>query len=125
MATDGPTPPDCDRDVFQHGETIATGYGSSNAVERWVKTVAAASETRLDWHYTGGMVNILFLGTPEERVRAEQQLEKMRHDLDGELYRILPSGAPQPYRRGVTPVPAGTVAVSSSPDGPQEIIVHN
>lgn len=70
MATDGPTPPPCDSEIFQYGETIAILSGSSNAIERWVKKVAAEANARIDWHYTGGRANVLHLGDEDSRGRA-------------------------------------------------------
>jgi hypothetical protein len=70
MATDGPTPPPCDRDIFENGECIATAIGSSNAVENWVKAVAGKARARMDWHYVGGVAAIRHLGDGESRRRA-------------------------------------------------------
>jgi hypothetical protein len=41
----------------------------SNAMERWVKQVAARSGQRVDWHFIAGRANVLALGDLA-RVRA-------------------------------------------------------
>jgi len=125
VATDGPTPPHCDREVFNNGETIAIAHGKPNAMERWVKAVAKQADARLDWHYSGGLANILILGDDAARQRAEQAIRDLESELDGELHRIVPAGGPQLYRKGVTPVPEGTIAVATHPSGDSEVIVRD
>ncbi len=122
MATDGPNPPPCDSEVFHWGETIAIGHAASNEMERWVRAVAEKADARLDWHFTGGTANILFLGDPEARARTTEVLTEMASDLNGKLARIIPAGGPQLYRAGVSAVPEGTRAVAAYPDGTSEVI---
>jgi hypothetical protein len=63
MSTDGPTPPACDREVFDKGEQVfLTDSIPSNAMERWVKAVAVLSGQRVDWHFGGGRARVLALG---------------------------------------------------------------
>jgi hypothetical protein len=77
MATDGPTPPPCDSEIFWDGETIAILAGSSCAIEEWVKEVASRSGERVDWHYAGGRANVLCLGKRRERNRVRKAILSM------------------------------------------------
>jgi hypothetical protein len=112
MATDGPTPPPCDHEIFQKGKSVAAIDGSSNAVERWVKKVAATAKARVDWHYSGGVANILHLGSKKSRERVIQVMHDLEPELQGTIMRFFEEGDSGLYRRGVTPVPKGTVAAS-------------
>lgn len=73
MATDGPTPPPCDDEVFEKGHVVFLGDGvSSNRMEAWVQEVAKESGQRVDWHFVGGRATVKALG----------DLEKVQHALD-------------------------------------------
>jgi len=55
MATDGPTPPPCDPDIFKNGKAVFMTHSiPSNAMERWVKMVAEKSGQPVDWSFSGG-----------------------------------------------------------------------
>lgn len=88
MATDGPTPPNCDTEVYKHGSHVGTVDGSSNAVEKWVKTIAKESNARVDWHYIGGRANVLHLGNKEDRKRVLETMHKLVSSLKGTLMEI-------------------------------------
>jgi prepilin-type processing-associated H-X9-DG protein len=60
--------------------SVALVTGPSNAIERWVKLVAAKANARNDWHYIGGRANVLFLGGATARARIEQAIEQLPHD---------------------------------------------
>ncbi len=63
MATDGPDPTPCDKEVFDHGACIfVTNTIPSNAMEGWVKKVAKLSSQRVDWHFAGGYARVLAIG---------------------------------------------------------------
>lgn len=67
MATDGPTPPPCESDIFKNGECVfVTDTIPSNAMEGWVKHVAEISGQRVDWHFVGGRARVLALGDIEK-----------------------------------------------------------
>jgi|CXWK01.1.fsa_nt_gi hypothetical protein len=63
-STDGPTPPPCSQDIYRNGVLVfmTHGIGGSNAIERWVKSIAKASGQPVDWHFAGGRVCVLALG---------------------------------------------------------------
>lgn len=80
MATDGPTPNPCDREIFQSGEQVfITHTIPSNAMERWGKRVARLSGQRVDWHFAGGRAVVLAVGDLA-RVQAAVNLLMPLHD---------------------------------------------
>lgn len=98
MATDGPTPAPCKRDIFEKGRGVCVIDGSSNAVERWVQSVAKKANAQVDWHYSGGRANVLHLGDDASR----QRVLNVIHELEGELNgTILNVDGPALYRNGV------------------------
>ncbi len=107
MSTDGPTPPDCNPDIFKKGEGLCIVDGSSNAVERWVQAVAKKADAQVDWHYCGGRANVLHLGDAESRQRALDAVKELESELDGSIMSI---GELALFRNGVDPVPDGAVA---------------
>lgn len=80
MATDGPTPPDCDQDIYRNGTVVfVTDSIPSNAMERWVKQVAEASGQPVDWHFVAGRACVKALGDLE-RVKAAVERLMPEHD---------------------------------------------
>lgn len=75
MATDGPDPKPCDKEIFENGTCIAVALGSSNAVERWVQASAKKANARVDWHYAAGRAMILHLGDDASQRRAIEALQ--------------------------------------------------
>lgn len=64
MATDGPTPKDCDPDIYKNGIVVQVCTGlSSNRMENWVRQVAEKSGQPVDWHYMGGRATVLTTGS--------------------------------------------------------------
>lgn len=107
MATDGPTPAPCDSKIFEKGEGICVIDGASNAVERWVQSVAKQAGAKVDWHYCGGRANVLHLGDEASRQRVLNAIKELEPQLQG---RILSVDGPALFRNGVDPVPEGAVA---------------
>lgn len=98
MATDGPTPPRCDPEIYRDGEVVfITSTIGSNAIEHWVKLVALLSGQRVDWHWAGGRAVVSAIGDIEAVKAAVEEL-KPAHDA---LYRkatakfLAPSPAPE------------------------------
>lgn len=75
MATDGPTPPPCDDEIYKHGDQVCVIAGSANAVERWVRGIASLANARVDWHYIGGRAVVLHLGDDASRKRVDAEIE--------------------------------------------------
>lgn len=99
--------PPCDPEIFKKGEGICIFHAAAKIVEPWVKKVAAESGQRVDWHYSGGMVNMLFIGdylkVREAIVRLQPELDATCYAHDGHgavQFRILPPGSHGLYRRG-------------------------
>ncbi len=69
MATDGPTPDPCDPEIFEHGTAVLVLNGASNAVERYVRTLARVSGVRMDWHYVGGRAVVRMVGDSADWAR--------------------------------------------------------
>tara|TARA_R110002110_G_scaffold26350_10_gene97009 strand:+ start:78 stop:437 length:360 start_codon:yes stop_codon:yes gene_type:complete len=56
----------CDREVFEKGSSVFiadTGTtGGARIFEGWVQLIARESKQRVDWHYSGGVASVLYLG---------------------------------------------------------------
>lgn len=98
MSTDGPTPAPCNSNIFKYGTEVCVVDGRSNAVERWVRSIAKAANAKVDWHYSGGRANVLHLGDAASRERVLKAIAELAHTLDGT---ILSLNGPTLYRNGV------------------------
>ena len=107
----------CDQDVFDKGHSVAMVDGCMYRVEEWVQAVAKSSGQRLDWHYSGGIANVLYLGDHAKVLEAVEQLrsalerETFREPKScgscsgdthraGRILRLFDVGAHGPYRAG-------------------------
>ena len=58
--------PPCDENVFKNGSPIflaSTGpTGGALIFEEWVVAAREVCQQPLDWHYSGGIAQVLFLG---------------------------------------------------------------
>jgi hypothetical protein len=124
MATDGPTPPDCNDEIFKKGEPIAALDAPSNAAENWVQAVAKKANARLDWHYSGGRAQVLHLGDNASRKRVEEAITNLESTLKGRILRVYISGEPGLYRKDVTPTPEGAIAGFMGEDGNTAFMVE-
>lgn len=87
---------DCDREVFRDGKGVCIFHAPANVAEPWVSKVRELSEQRVDWHYSGGYCNVLYIGD-YDRVRSA--VESMsREGL--EAFRVLPPESHGLYRQG-------------------------
>jgi len=115
MATDGPTPPPCNQEIFQKGQPVAALDAPSNAAENWVQAVAKKARARVDWHYSGGIAQVLHLGDDESRARVEAAMDELEPTLKGTVMRRYRSGESGLYRKGITQTPPGAVASFMDP----------
>lgn len=115
MATDGPTPPPCNGDIFEKGQSVVAIDGSSNAVERWVQAVAKKARARVDWHYSGGIANVLHLGNDKSRARVEAAITELEPTLKGRIIRRYQTDESGLYKKGVTQTPPGVIAGFMNP----------
>lgn len=113
MATDGSDPAPCNPYIFKKGRGVCVVDGSSNAVERWVQSVAKKANAQVDWHYSGGRANVLHLGDDASRQRVLNAINELEGELKG---RILSVDGPALYRNGVED-PDATGAVIREVDG--------
>lgn len=86
----------CDPEVFNTGFGVCALDASAGAAEEWVKKVAARSGQRVDWHYSGGRANVLYIGDYTRVLAAVTELEP---ELRGTLLAIFPSNSRGLYRR--------------------------
>lgn len=111
MATDGPAPAPCNSEIFKNGQGVCVLDGSSNAIERWVQSIAKKADAQVDWHYSGGLANVLHLGDEASRERVFAAINEFKSELDGT---VLSVGGPALYRNGNL-VPEGAITIDSNP----------
>ncbi len=110
MTTDGVIPPPCNEDIFRNGKPIAFLDGRSSAIETWVKRVSTVANAHIDWHYSGGVAQVLYLGDTTDKMRIIATIQELASTLQGTVLRVLTEDTPGLYREGVTEVPENTVA---------------
>lgn len=103
-------PDRCDKEVFDHGLGIAALDARAKAAEKWVCAVAELSGQRVDWHYSGGIANVLYLG---DYAKVREAIEVLAGELDGRILRIFPPDAHGLYRAG-DELPEGVIGVDVS-----------
>jgi len=87
----------CNQNVFKNGFGICfLDAGSVNA-EAWVQKVAAFSGQQVDWHYSGGIANVLYIGDYEKVIQAVNILES---ELVGQVLRKFGPNEHGGYRAG-------------------------
>ncbi len=71
--------PPCDPEIARNGKLICTFAAPSTIAESWVVKVREKSGQRVDWHYVGGRVKMLYIGD-YDKVRAA--IEGLFPELD-------------------------------------------
>jgi len=99
MATDGPDPKPCDRKIFTRGKPIVLIEGRSNAIENWVKAVAKEAKAKVDWHFSGGRAQVLYLGDAAVRARINKVIDALEPTLKGTILARLEPGDPGLWRQ--------------------------
>ena len=124
MATDGSDPKPCDRDIFLNGVPVALLDGPSNAVENWVKKIVETAKARIDWHYSGGIAQVLFLGDRESRARVHAAIDQQGSTKKVRVMKKCVPGEQGLNRANVTNVPEGAILASMDPaTGEAEFVV--
>jgi hypothetical protein len=124
----------CDANVFESGKGICVLDACMVRAEEWVQAVAKESGQKVDWHYSGGQANVLFIGDYDKVLAAVERLEPLLKETppftDGEscrcrssfdktpqtrhdkatLMRVYPKNSHGLYRDG-DPLPDGVIAV--------------
>ena len=97
----------CNQKVFKDGSTVALLDARADPAEAWVTEVAKRSNQPVDWHYSGGIVNVLFLGDRQKVINAIRSMPEQSGVRVMSVYSDKVNG---PYREGVTEMPEGAVA---------------
>lgn len=106
------TPPPCDPKIFMEGAPICTFSASPRDIEDWIEKVRRESGQQVDWHFSGGYAQVLFIGK-YRKVKAA--IEKLRPELkDAEQFVLLPKDARGRYRRGVMAPPPDDIRAIDS-----------
>lgn len=117
----------CNSEIFSKGHSVATLDACRHRAEDWVQQASRLSGQPMDWHYSGGIANILYLGDYEKVAGAvqhlstslEQPMARLEHECGscsgevhrpGHLLRFFGAGSHGPYRAG-DPLPDGTIGV--------------
>lgn len=74
----------CDADVFKDGHAIALLDACMYRAEAFRMAVAKESGQRVDWHYSGGRVNMLYLG---DFAKVDAAVSKLAPTLEDALPR--------------------------------------
>lgn len=98
---------ECDANVFANGKTICAVDGRSGPVEEWVQRVAKESGQAVDWHYSGGVANVLCVGDHARAIAAVMSVHRSNEVRIMRMYGPDDRGL---YRAG-DHVPDGAVAV--------------
>jgi hypothetical protein len=78
-------PPPCDQDVFKNGTPIfcaTTGpTGGCHLFEAWIVKIREASKQQVDWHYSGGRAQVLYIGDADA-IRTAVEAEPLPKDCE-------------------------------------------
>ncbi len=102
------TPQPCDKEVFSSGKALMacdTYECRSSGLEEWVKKIADLSKQRVDWHYSGGVAQVLYIG---DRMLIEKAIES--EPCPARIMKRFGYFDDGLYRNGVTEIPKGAVA---------------
>lgn len=72
-----------------------------------MQDLAKKTGVQIDWHYSGGIAQVLFLSTEEDRARI---IEQAKPSKDVRIMRIIDSGGGI-YRAGVDTLPDDVIWV--------------
>ncbi len=104
-----PTP--CDQDVFKNGKPLLwadTGaVGGANIFEDWILKIRKRSGQQIDWHYSGGVAQVLYLGDLD---KINEAIQTVPHPNQITVMRWCQSTDQGLYREGVTPTPDNAIA---------------
>ena len=107
--------PPCNPGIFKNGHSIAALDAGPRAAEKWVRSVARRAEAPVDWHYSGGIVNVLYFGDKKVRERVQKAIIELTGSLDGRVLRRFGPTEQGLYRKGITEVPEGAVVAFYEP----------
>jgi hypothetical protein len=101
---------ECDQDVFKSGKGICVLDACMVRAEEWVQAVAKESGQKVDWHYSGGRANVLFIGDYDKVLAAVEKLKPLLAETpplkDGESCScrstLIDSKSPKTHHRPCT-----------------------
>lgn len=119
----------CKPDIFRNGHSICMLDACMHRAEWWVQEVARISGQPVDWHYSGGIANVLHLGDYDKVDDAAQTMTPAigasmvrrpgecggcsgHEHAPGRLLRLFGPTARGPYRAG-DPLPPGALGVDT------------
>ena len=118
------TPQPCDREVFEKGQPLLaadTGVvGGAAIFESWVQDLAKLSGQRIDWHYSGGIAQVLFIG---DRAAIIEAIDQLKLPPTCGIMRWFDEGSHGLYRNGVTEVPPNTIAGFMDPVSGEQVFI--
>ncbi len=113
----------CDNEVFKHGTPVVLVHARSWNVKKWVKEIARTADARVDWHFSGGIANVLHLGNQASRARVVAAIISLKDRLVGcGYFQLVGDEDPGLYRAGVTEVPEEFTAAYTDVDGQQRFL---
>lgn len=121
----------CNQDIFRNGHSIASLDACRHRAEEFVQAVAKESGQPVDWHCSGGIASVLYLGDYEKVKAAFDKLKPTlsvsmkrqsgecgscsgKKHREGRVLQTYPAAAHGPYRAG-DEAPEGAIAVITSP----------
>lgn len=99
--------PPCDKEMFKHGKSVIVLSGWTRDIEPYVQSIASASGQRVDWHFSGGRANVLYLG---DRSKVEAAIRENPPGVKIQVLAWVGESERGPYREG-DPLPDGVIAV--------------
>lgn len=97
----------CNQEIFTKGKPLllADTYECSAAgFEVWIQNLAKQSGQKIDWHYSGGIAQVLFIG---DRDKIFETMKTIK--CPAIIMRIIESGEGL-YRQGITETPDNVIA---------------
>jgi hypothetical protein len=114
-------PPPCEPSIFTQGEPIAALDARKADAEQWVRLIARRTNAKIDWHYSGGLAQVLHLGDADSRERVVTAMRELKDRLKGKLLQIYGPGQTGLNRAGVTQVPEGAIGSWMNPNSGEAV----
>lgn len=67
----------CDDEIFKRGHSICALDACKHRAELFAREVASLSGQRVDWHYSGGIANVLYIGDHSKVAAAVRDAEPL------------------------------------------------
>lgn len=90
-------PQPCNDEIFKNGKGCCVLDGNSNNVELFVQKIAEISKQQVDWHYSGGRANVLYIGDYDIVINT---IHSLLPEISNYDVRLLSIGGPALYRQG-------------------------